>query len=97
MGDRSAFYDDLFPLNIRKFPLSTVIEIYKVTLGYVDIGRSYQLRREELRSAYFFQCRCDRCTSEASMNQDYGYEAGLRYDLTILFSITTLLLLFIFE
>ena len=37
----------------------------EITISYVDLAESFDWRQEELKSKYFFDCKCKKCEKEA--------------------------------
>ncbi|CAM9928054.1 unnamed protein product [Laminaria digitata] len=42
----------------------------EVTVGVIQLHRHSAARQQSLRESYFFECRCDRCTSEGAGAED---------------------------
>lgn len=42
----------------------------EVTVGIIQLHRHSAARQQSLRESYFFECRCDRCTSEGAGAED---------------------------
>eukprot|EP00904_Undaria_pinnatifida_P014211 jgi/Undpi1/9920/HiC_scaffold_28.g12374.m1 len=42
----------------------------EITVGIIELHRDSITRQNSLRASYFFECRCDRCTSEGVSEED---------------------------
>lgn len=42
----------------------------EITIGIIELHRHSTARQQSLRTSYFFECQCDRCTSEGAEAED---------------------------
>lgn len=46
----------------------------EITIGITELHRPSRIRQEVLRASYFFECRCERCDSQSTLEEDQGLE-----------------------
>lgn len=42
----------------------------QITLSYIEVAEPIEKRRAELKSTFFFECQCPRCTSDKGKELD---------------------------
>ncbi|XP_058449931.1 histone-lysine N-methyltransferase SMYD3 [Malaya genurostris] len=53
---------------LEDYSSGSEIDISKIFISYIDLMDTPDVRRERLRSRYYFECECDRCQDQQEMN-----------------------------
>lgn len=60
--------------------IATIPEGTEVVYSYVPLYQSTANRRAQLKAAYSFECRCDKCTRSSALEEGISYPVGSAQD-----------------